>query len=382
MVIYNIEYNELIFHNGDKINFNLLPSTIKILRLPDIFNEKLEEGLLPESLEVLVFGCYFNQQINKNILPANLKVIIFGNNFNQILEKYTLPANLQILKIFNYTQPIKKNVLPKNLKILEMENTHITVIESFLENLKKIMFYSTSIDDLNILPKGIEFLILKIIGTHSINLNLPNLKILKIGSPYFNIFGSLPPTLKYIEFFEDNSVDDFYLMNCWRDANYKKIPYKNFPCDLEYLVLNDNIVTFENNNDEKNKDILDNDNIIDFQDKLKNLKYLSIDGQRNQENILNNLPTNLSIIKFTNLKIEINNLPISLEEIYLERDSDIQYLKKIPFGCTVHTTKKDVEIIENYLINSKYTLPQHPKSILNNILNLDDIGTQYYSIYH
>ena len=44
--------------------------------------------------------------------------------------------------------------------------------------------------------------------------------------------------------------------------------------------------------------------------------------------------------------------------------------------------EEDVEIIENYLINSRFTFAHHPKSIIDNILNLDDIGIQYYSVYY
>ena len=80
------------------------------------------------------------------------------------------------------------------------------------------------------------------------------------------------------------------------------------------------------------KNVYKYNNIIKFQEQIQNLKYLLLVRQKGQENILNNLLTNLLIIKFTNIDagIEINNLPINLKEIYFERGADIQ-LKKITF---------------------------------------------------
>ena len=121
--------------------------------------------------------------------------------------------------------------------------------------------------------------------------------------------------------------------------------------------------------------------IIMFQDILQNLKFLSIDGTNEQLNILNNLPSNLSVIKFTNLNTIIDNLPTNLKEIYIFSDSQRKYLQKIPFDCNVIIYKDTTQIIENYLLNSTFTLTSEPTSILKNIIDLDDIGLQYYSTY-
>lgn len=215
------------------------------------------------------------------------------------------------------------------------------------------------------LPQTVEFLDLKFIDGNFINFNLKNLKILKVRPINFNFLGKMPISLKYLEITDDNSLDDIHTENYREHVNYKI-----FPSNLQYLVLNDNTMTFENEDD-----------IQLFQKKIKNLKYLSIDGSEEQKNILNNLPMNLSTIKFTKLSSEIDNLPVKLKKIHLSNDSEKKFLKKIPFNCTVHIKcPTDIEIIENYLINSKYDYSFHPKSISNNILNLDDIGIQYYSI--
>ena len=267
------------------------------------------------------------------------------------------------------------------MKILQIDNTDISIIEKYPDNLKKFIFTrinfnyceNLKIFDLSVLPKSIEYLHFDFPNAHFINFNLPNLKILKIGRTNLDFCGLLPPTLKYLEISE--SVEEIN-ENVEEISINHPINYNFFPPDLEYLVLNNNVVTF------KNEDI--DDNVLNFQEKIQNLKYLSLNGHEGQENILNNLPMNLPVIKFIVLEpdIQIDNLPINLKEIYVGHDVSIQYLKKIPFGCCVHVIKRDeVEIIDNYLINSKYTLTQHPKSISNNILNLDDIGIQYYSIY-
>lgn len=371
MVTYDKEYEELTFEKEETVYLNLLPSTLKILIFPDEFNEELKEDDLPKTLEVLVFGKRFNQQIKKNILPASLKVLIFGDDFHQILDKDTLPENLQILKFGLWYgengENFEDNVLPKNLKILQT-NKCISDVKKFPENLKKFIF-NDSVDsknkdtfDLNTLPKSTEFLDLQFVDGRFINLNLPKLKILKIGPINFNSLDNMPETLNYIEITDDYSYDEDH----WEYVNYKK-----FPSNLEYLVLNENIMTFQD----------EDDNIEIFQKKIQNLKYLSIDGSEEQINILNTLPTDLPIIKFTKLSTEINNLPMNLKEIYLNNYFSKRYLKKIPFNCVVYIKDVyDIEIIENYLVNSKYPYSDHPKLISNNILNCDDIGIQYYSI--
>ena len=378
MVTYDKEYEELTFEKEETVHLNLLPSTLKILVFPDEFNEELKEDDLPKTLEVLVFGKRFNQKIKKYILPASLKVLIFGDDFNQMLDEDTLPENLQMLKFgFWYGEngeKIEDNVLPKNLKILQT-NKCITDVKKFPENLKKFIFYDSvnsekDTFDLNTLPKSTEFLDLNFVYGRFINLNLPKLKILKIRPINFNYLDNIPETLNYIEITDDDSYDDYDSADHWEYVNYKK-----FPSNLEYLVFNDNIVTFEDENEDKDN------NIEIFQKKIQNLKYLSINGSEEQINILNTLPMDLPIIKFTKLSTEINNLPINLKEIYLNNNYEKIYLKKIPFDCVVYVKNAyDIEIIQNYLVNSKYPYSGHPKLISNNILNCDDIGIQYYSI--
>ena len=313
------------------------------------------------------------------MLPPNLKVLVFGRGFNKEFEKNVLPDNLQILNLDRYTHVIKKNILPTNLKILLM-TTNMN-IDKYPQHLKKIVltnpelrkFGSTKpIFNLSVLPENIEFLDLKIFEGSLSNFIFQKLKILKIMSRNFNILTWLPETLKYIEIY--SSTTD------WNDEEeayyFESVNYKIFPSSLEYLILGKNKITFENNENS------DNDNITLFQEKLQNLNYLSIDGHTDQLNILNNLPVNLSVIKFTKLETMIDNLPTNLKEIYLEDNSQRKYIKKVPYDCNIIISDAEIEIVDNYLINSTYTQTKpHPDSILNNLINLDDIGIQYYSTY-
>lgn len=81
------------------------------------------------------------------------------------------------------------------------------------------------------------------------------------------------------------------------------------------------------------KDICyENDEIIytheileEFNDKLQNLKYLSLTGDIEEEFVLYNLPSKLETIKITNLKIVINKLPTSLRKIIID-DHNKKYL--------------------------------------------------------
>ena len=367
MAIYNKEYNELIFGQHEIIDFSNLPPALKILILPRTFNQQIKENSLPITLEVLVFGSDFNQKIRQNVLPPNLKVIVFGDFFTQKLEENTIPKNLKMLKFgFRYREIIKKNILPDTLEILDMDNYF--TIQQYPTGLKKFIFrdhvYTSGekkIFDLKVLPENIEFLDFMFCYGNLSNFNFGKLKILKIGYDHLKSIKELPSTLKYLEIYGNDSidtVDTFDLLDC-----------SILPLNLEYLVLT-SFLTLKNN---KNFD-----SVALLQEKLHKLKYLSIDGHKEQLNILNNLPTDLSTIKFTNLNTEIINLPINIKKIYLANNSKIQYLKKIPFDCDVINYKNNIEIIENYLINNKSSLPDSSDVIFNNIKNLDNIAMQYY----
>lgn len=327
MPVFNKKFNSLIFINRESVDLTKIPTTLKVLVLSEYFNEIIEKNVLPDSLEVLIFSSRYNRKIDKNILPPNLKVLIFGDDFSEEFEEGVLPDNLKVLKLGSkYKKVIKKNILPENLEILIMFNN--VFVEKYPHKLKKFVFKDiyyagkNNVFNLNVLPENIEFLDLKFLGGYFSNFVFSKLRILQTKSYNFNSFEWLPDTLKYLEIYNNvSSWDDDEEV----EISLEYINYKIFPSNLEYLVLGKNKITF------LDKRHSEHDNIVMFQDLLQNLKFLSIEGTSEQLNILNNLPSNLSVIKFTNLNTIIDNLPTYLKEIYLFSDSQRKYLQKNTF---------------------------------------------------
>ena len=59
---------------------------------------------------------------------------------------------------------------------------------------------------------------------------------------------------------------------------------------------------------------------------------LILAGSKRNIHIINNLP-HISNITFTNLEVEIDNLPSTIQTIKLDKIETKDKLKKIPFGC-------------------------------------------------
>lgn len=393
---YNELFHELLYKDYAKVDLKTLPSNLKILKLPESFNDVLDKDSFPKTLEVLVFGKKFNQKIKVGVLPTNLKVLIFGDEFNKVFCNNTLPEKLKILRLgYRYNKDINFDTIPANLEVLQLENYSEECLEEYPFELKKFIFNYESDNsyypkfDLNKLPKTIEFLDFNC-KNHYIEYKpfTLNLKILKIDAGNFNYLYDLPPSLKYIEIYYNkrhNFIDNY-----------------TFPDNLEYLVLGDNIINPYYNRQTQyycnrmndinmsDSDEYDEDDITDldnkkniFQEKIKKIKYLSIDGNKKQKYLLNNLPIDLEIIKFNKLEIEISNLPINVTDIYLKREEDIKYITKIPFGCNIHTNFRiEPLIIEGYIVNSKsYYKIDNVDNIEENIKKLDSIGCQYYNTF-
>ena len=269
--------------------------------------------------DYLILTNEFNKELEKNEFSELLSVLMFNDEFNRQIKKNILPAKLSVL-IFGYdfNRDIDNDVLPNNLKMLELG-----------------WCYNAKIEDCA-LPEKLEILI--------------------INYQTFNSLITLPKSLTYLEILDAGNSGPFEV---------NQIFYELISDFLEYLVLNSSVITFKNTNTR-----VENYGIL-LQEKLQNLKYLSIDGTTKQLNILNNLPINLSVIKFTGLNAQLSNLPMNLKEMYLSRKSDKKYIKKIPFGCDTIIYKDDTDIRENYLEILTHKSSSYSDSIFNNILRLD-----------
>jgi len=395
------EYDETlneIRYKFNKVDFKTIPLNLKVLILPDGFDKAIERNSLPETLEVLIFGKSFNQKIKNDILPKNLKVLIFGDSFVQPLNKNTLPKKLKILSLGSkYKQEINIETIPIDLEVLEMHNNHNKNIVKHLLNLKILRIYDSGdyVVNFNKLPKSIEFLDLRNIKDIKCNLDLemPNLKILKIDANVFNNLDDLDIIARNVKFIElyNNFTNNF-------------VNVKIFPKDLEYLVLNSNYIEpgynpnceYQNISfDKKYNDNIDNNNVNDdtdymfekeevklFHEKIKNLKYLSVECNSYHKFLLNNLPNDIETIKFKNLEFEVSNLPITISYIYLKGNINIKYLPKIPFGCVIHKNIGEKKIIiDGYIANDHSYNIMYDDTIMDiNLKNLDSIGCQYYSL--
>ena len=77
---------------------------------------------------------------------------------------------------------------------------------------------------------------------------------------------------------------------------------------------------------------LENNQLINLPADILNIKNSLMIDETSYE--INNMEYETEIIVFTNLIEEINNLPMSLKEIWLKKDININLIK-IPFGCEI-----------------------------------------------
>ncbi|EGC30963.1 hypothetical protein DICPUDRAFT_83124 [Dictyostelium purpureum] len=95
---------------------NVLPKTLKELKIGTSFTQELYFESIPDSVTFLTLDCpYYNHQFAPGILPRNLIKLKIGNNVP--LLPGSLPESLTYLKLCcDFNQPITANLLPKNLK--------------------------------------------------------------------------------------------------------------------------------------------------------------------------------------------------------------------------------------------------------------------------
>lgn len=130
---------ELVFNDAYNmmLTSDVLPPKLKLLVFGEKFNQPLGhcpdnngKQILPSSLKILKLGKHFNNQI---ILPQNLIELSFGN-FNQLLT--TLPQNLRSLDLGAYDHPLCD--LPQTLMYLRINSRYSHSLERSIPNLKKL----------------------------------------------------------------------------------------------------------------------------------------------------------------------------------------------------------------------------------------------------
>lgn len=270
---YNEINGDIIPNNIIKIKFsdiintiNNLPKSIYILKLDDFKFCKIINNL-PNSLYKLYLRCNsFNQKINK--LPNSLhKLFMNCNSFNQKINSCYLPKDFNIIS----------NVFNNNLD-------GITLPYKNIDSYYKIFLIINSFNKtFNNLPNIFnDFTIGGRMFNNSIN-NLPNvLKTLALSADSFNKKLTNLPT---------NLILKIY---------FSKI---NVITNVSHLILFMN-KTLNFSNTVKILDLYQNHNTLDF------------------------LPEGLEVLKLSCSTIQVNDLPSSVKEIWIEKKNK-KFINKI-----------------------------------------------------
>lgn len=131
-----------------------------------------------------------------------------------------------------------------------------------------------------------------------------NLKILKLGNDYNQVFEENVLPKKLVELYLGNYYDQIF------EAN----------------ILPDTIEIFELG--EKYSHSIKEDNYP------KNINHIIICGSEDNKKVLNGLPY-INKLTFKNLKVQVDNLPISIQEIFIKTEAEKEFLTKKPFDCKI-----------------------------------------------
>lgn len=334
----------------------------KVFTITKDFNNTNIKEIFPNDCLVLKIK-HPNLNLNCISLPSSLTKLVLGDKHN---------LGLYLRKRPEYKL---KNFLPNKLQVFKIKNTKILIDKNtFPDNLKKFIYFNNikPLQKIKIsyLPPTLEYFDYFSDYDSLENLSFKlfnNLFIIRINRYDFYSLQEIPNNVKYLEIY--NNLHNDHNLKCNFIINH-----------IEYLVLNSNGIEPDDyyTNGEpsiilKNSEWIDNDkyeiyftkeSIQKFNNSMSNLKYLSLDGNKYQKFLLNNLPDNLEVIRFTNLQIEVNNLPFLLKKIIIDDQQKINLITKIPFGCEVTTYTEDI-YINDYLIKNN-ELQHHKKYLQKN----------------
>jgi hypothetical protein len=268
-----------------------LPNKLKILELGDYCETDIKCFVLPDSLKVIKFGRLYNHGIDH--LPDNIETIILSEGFKKEINK--LPKSLKYIHFGNAILG-NKLVLPENLEVIKGGSSFVSTIEIILPKIKYV--------------KGIAF-------RDNFNEIFPNLKYATVYV-YSRKIINLPETLEYLKIVHGGVID----MNL-----------SEFPENLKYLDIGkynyDKIKKIPLN--VKTLKIGESYNYpIDFECNLDKLVI-----RKMSEELVDSLPNGIRELKIGELKINLDNLPSSLELLTCEKI--LKGVKiKLPFGCKLN----------------------------------------------
>lgn len=166
-----------------------LPSKIKILRLGNYFNQKIE---LVEGLEIIYFGCYFNQDV---VFPETIKEIYFSGTYNR---PTFLPASTQRV-IFGAGCFNNLITAKEGLKEIHLANDFDLSIDGMIPlTVEKIMIGNKFNQPVTCLSKHTNLVSLTLGNSFDQNIDMlpDNIKILSIGNSFNSGIGKLSQQLE------------------------------------------------------------------------------------------------------------------------------------------------------------------------------------------
>ncbi len=190
-----------------------LPSSLRLLRLPDSYNTRLVPGGLPSSLTELTLMSY-NRTLGVGVLPASLTRLHLIH-FNRLLAVGVLPTGLTQLRMNSYNRPLLCGVLPGGLEVLEMARFDLLIAAGVLPNRLERLSLSS-------LRRGIAFgalpssLVALHLRSHTAPITLPssgNLRNVCLGMCRPDVRrGFIPDGVQRVEFHGVDGVVDLSLL--------------------------------------------------------------------------------------------------------------------------------------------------------------------------
>jgi hypothetical protein len=285
-----------------------------ILIFDDDFITGLKEFKFPDSIFYIDFGKKFNKSLSNIKLPRYLKKIKFGDNFVQSLDYVRLPQTLEIIELgkeyINSLFCVKLPICLKELVLNDVFNSGIPCV--LPENLEKL-----------VLGKNFDYSVNNFIVPQ-------NLKILRISGTFTNktLFDNLPKTLEYLEI----------------------VNYLGFDLDYELPLL-------------KKLMISDNRTVLINFEKLPRLEQFICSGKAKNEQILNKLPNTIKYLEITQmLDINLVNLPLDLEELYINIDKQNSQVFNI-FQININNAMQNNQSNKKELMYLQTNLPINLKKI-------------------
>lgn len=260
-----------------KLLSNLSPET-KYIKLNENYNQTIDM-LVDTNITHIIFGNRFNQKIDN--LSWIIEYLYFGLEFNQPLDN--LPGSVKKLMFStnsNFNQLL--DCLPSCLEYLLLPTKYNHPIDNLPNLLKYLELYCEYPNPLNNLPRSLEKFIFY--PTHQLNFQQTS----RTTNSKLNIFKI--PNIIY---------------NSKIDKNHTLKVFVSLPQNLKYLDL-----TYSYKLNIISKYINDN-----FNDKNCHIKKEIIKNSQ----ILDNLPTNLKVLKYPsnyNL-ILVENIPQNIVKLFL-----------------------------------------------------------------